>query len=635
MSAIWGIIDFDKRIITEDEGHRMRKSFDRCVIDRYEERCQDNVYMGCGIQYFTPEAKNEILPIIEDGVYFDADVVIDNREELMTKLSISDKSITDGRLLYEMYKRYGKDSLNMMRGAYAFVYYDSKNGQADVAIDCTGERVVYYKRDGSRLYYSSLIEPLRDTETKSDINGEWLTDFLSMDHLYMVCETENTPISNVFRIAPAQVVTFTKKSIDKKTYWNPGKNIKVKDYKTDEEYKREFLDIFTDAVKCMIRSEDEISVMLSGGLDSTAVVSVAAPYLKEQGRRIHSYTSVPEKGLKSNDGGYDINDETEYVKSTAKYFGNIDTTFVDMPGMNAWDYRSDELRKMEMPYKSVQNLLWICESMRQAYSNGSRVVLNGSFGNTTISFGDLTLYMNQLYKEHRYIKLLKELTAFQSTFGYSRKYALKQIIKDNKKEIVLNESEDMLGHSYVRIEAVRKYGSCKRLGQMTYNMEKSFVNMDEYRKSMIDYKAFRQIGETGMKHSLATGVLLRDPTRDKRVVEFCVSLPISQYVKNGEDRRLASVYMSDMMPPKVIKSTQKGKQSADLKERCVRESDRIIKEWLEIYRANMNNEFVDCAKAISELENIQTLNDIREYDIVRHIYTLSVIEYVNNIRRTL
>ena len=59
MSAIWGIIDFDKRIITEDEGHRMRKSFDRCVIDRYEERCQDNVYMGCGIQYFTPEAKNE------------------------------------------------------------------------------------------------------------------------------------------------------------------------------------------------------------------------------------------------------------------------------------------------------------------------------------------------------------------------------------------------------------------------------------------------------------------------------------------------------------------------------------------------------------------------------------------------
>ena len=159
--------------------------------------------------------------------------------------------------------------------------------------------------------------------------------------------------------------------------------------------------------------------------------------------------------------------------------------------------------------------------------------------------------------------------------------------------------------------------------------------MDEYRKSMMDYKAFRQIGETGMKHSLATGVLLRDPTRDKRVVEFCVSLPISQYVKNGEDRRLASVYMSDMMPPKVIKSTQKGRQSADLKERCVRESDRLIKEWLEIYKANMNNEFVDCAKAISELENIQTLNDIREYDIVRHIYTLSVIEYVNTMRRTL
>lgn len=635
MSAIWGIIDFDKKTVTEDEGLRMRKAYDRCVIDRYEVACRENVYMGCGIQYFTPEAKNEKLPIIEDGIYFDADVVIDNREELMTKLAISDKSVTDGRLLFEMYKKYGRDSLNMMRGAYAFVYYDSKNGQADIAIDCTGERVVYYKRDGSRLYYSSLIEPLKDTETKSDVNGEWLTNFLSMDHLYMICETENTPVENVYRIAPAQTVRFTKSQTDKEIYWAPGKNVKVREYKTDEEYKREFLDIFTDAVKCVIRSEDEVSIMLSGGYDSTAVVSVAAPYLKEHGRRIHSYTSVPEKGLKSNDGGYDVNDETEYVKSTAKYFGNIDMTFVDMPGMNAWDYRTEELRKMEMPYKSVQNLIWICDSMRQAYSNGSRLILNGSFGNTTISFGDLTLYMNELYMKHRYIKLLKELKAFQSTFGFSRKYALKQIINDVKKKPVLDDSEAVLGRSYIKKETAKKYGSCRRIGEMMYGIEERYKNMDSYRQGMMDFKAFRQIGETGMKHSLATGVLLRDPTRDKRVVEFCVSLPISQYVKNGECRRLVSVYMRDMMPPRVIDSTRKGRQSADLKERCVRESDRILKEWRTIYADNMNNEFVDCKRALQDLDKIQSLDELREYDIVRHIYTISAIEYVNSIRNKL
>lgn len=631
MSAIWGIIDFTQKTIKKEEQKRIRHIFDKCVIDRYEELEKDNVYMGCGIQYFTKEAKYEVLPIYEDGIYFDADVVLDNREELMGILNITDKNTPDGRILFEMYKKYGNKSLNMMRGVYAFMYYDSKSGVATLVTDATGDRCVYYKKDENKLYYSSLIEPLILTDKISGINGEWITDFLAMDHLYMICETENTPIENVKRVAPADFVIFTSTDTKVANYWNPN-NAKERVYKTDEEYKREFLEIFSDAVKCVLRSDKETSILLSGGLDSTAVVSIAAPYLKERGENIHSYTSVPEKGLKGNNGGYNINDETEYVKSTAKHFGNIKTNFVDMKGMNPWDYRVDELNAIEMPYKSVQNLLWICESMKQAYSKGSRIMLNGSFGNTTISFTDFTLYMNDLFNRGKYLTVLRELKKFQPLFGYSRKYAIKSIIKDNVKTSKTEEEGNIFGNSFVRKSAIDKYGSYQRLSSMYQSIINSTKSMKAYKKAMIDFKALRQIGETATKHSLATGVLLRDPTRDKRVIDYCVSLPISQFVKNGEDRRLVNVYMKDIIPPKVITSEQKGKQSADLKERCVRESERIIKEWLLIYRNHKDNEYVDCDKAIEQLENINSLKELKEYDIVRHIYTLSTIEYIEKIK---
>lgn len=631
MSAIWGIIDFTQKTIKKEEQKRIRHIFDKCVIDRYEELEKDNVYMGCGIQYFTKEAKYEVLPIYEDGIYFDADVVLDNREELMGILNITDKNTPDGRILFEMYKKYGNKSLNMMRGVYAFMYYDSKSGVATLVTDATGDRCVYYKKDENKLYYSSLIEPLILTDKISGINGEWITDFLAMDHLYMICETENTPIENVKRVAPADFVIFTSTDTKVANYWNPN-NAKERVYKTDEEYKREFLEIFSDAVKCVLRSDKETSILLSGGLDSTAVVSIAAPYLKERGENIHSYTSVPEKGLKGNNGGYNINDETEYVKSTAKHFGNIKTNFVDMKGMNPWDYRVDELNAIEMPYKSVQNLLWICESMKQAYSKGSRIMLNGSFGNTTISFTDFTLYMNDLFNRGKYLTVLRELKKFQPLFGYSRKYAIKSIIKDNVKTSKTEEEGNIFGNSFVRKSAIDKYGSYQRLSSMYQSIINSTKSMKAYKKAMIDFKALRQIGETATKHSLATGVLLRDPTRDKRVIDYCVSLPISQFVKNGEDRRLVNVYMKDIIPPKVITSEQKGKQSADLKERCVRESERIIKEWLLIYRNHKDNEYVDCDKAIEQLENINSLEKLKEYDIVRHIYTLSTIEYIEKIK---
>ena len=66
MSAIWGIVAQDEIIDVKQKEEIMRKSYSHCVIDRTEYYANNEVALGCGIQYFTPEARMEILPVVNE-----------------------------------------------------------------------------------------------------------------------------------------------------------------------------------------------------------------------------------------------------------------------------------------------------------------------------------------------------------------------------------------------------------------------------------------------------------------------------------------------------------------------------------------------------------------------------------------
>jgi asparagine synthase (glutamine-hydrolysing) len=59
------------------------------------------------------------------------------------------------------------------------------------------------------------------------------------------------------------------------------------------------------------------------------------------------------------------------------------------------------------------------------------------------------------------------------------------------------------------------------------------------------------------------GLDRRDPTADRRLVEFCLSLPLEMLLKDGERRPLARAALSDRLPPEVLDERRKGYQAAD------------------------------------------------------------------------
>ena len=107
MSAIWGQISFNQTIEPKT-GETMTQYFkDDFRLDDIQTYYTPSAYMGCGIQYITKEAENEKLPIYDEELCFNCDCILDNRNELLNALSITDLSIPDGRLMYQAYRKWG------------------------------------------------------------------------------------------------------------------------------------------------------------------------------------------------------------------------------------------------------------------------------------------------------------------------------------------------------------------------------------------------------------------------------------------------------------------------------------------------------------------------------------------------
>ena len=643
MSAIWGAISFNGNPLPQGIGQRMKHCYEKCVIDAIREYNDADTVFGCGIQFITKEAHQEVLPVTdhENQMVFTADIMLDNRDELLSKLQLDKKAsgLPDGSIAYEMFKRYGEGCLNELLGAYAFVYYDKRQRKVSMVLDATGNRCLYYRIKEGVLYFSSLVEPLSEVGGNDGINERWLVDFLALDNLALRTEYEETPYAGIYRLAPRQIVCFDGVRLHKKKYWNPEPS--VLHLQSDAEYASRLKEIYKKSITCLLRA-DKTSLLLSGGLDSTSVACYAARELKKQGKALYTYTSVPEHDYLSKRSAHVITDESESVLKTKDYLESngcrLACSFLSLSGVNGWDSRNAEMKALEAPYKSLQNLLWIAEALRASYDSGSRILMDAGFGNVTISAEGIGIYLNDLLHKGRLITYFKQFHRFSRSFGHGRKKEVKEMLKTIKEYIVRPTSDDhgeaLFIKSFVSTEMLEKHGIRQRFSQVADEITTQRSNFKAHQKLLVHDLIFSQRGEVYTKHSLLTGVVPRDPTMDKRLIEYCMSLPADQFARDGVSRRLVREYMAGDMPAHVMNLKQYGLQSADTIERIGRHWNRVYKEILQIYIDNLDSPYVDCGRAIKELERMQdSLGKAHMFDILRLGYTAMALEFIQAIEQ--
>jgi len=420
--------------------------------------------------------------------------------------------------------------------------------------------------------------------------------------------------------------------VRQKRYWKP-ESLPTFQNRSDEEYQAEFIRLFDTCVSCVMRSSRRTGILLSGGLDSTSVACFAAPILQEKKEKLYSYTSVPEKDYITREKPQYITDEYKQVEITRAYLGNLCCTYLNLPGVNGFDGATDYMHQLELPYKSLQNIRWIQEAADTAAKDGCRILLTGQYGNSTISFGKYRVHFYSLLRGGRLRLLYREVRAYCQRYHKSKKKVWIKIISDatwKRLRKRLAPKRDPFREVYVNPELLKRYKVKQRFHKKGLNGKEGMVSLKQYRPLMVSEYAFMQIGEIETRLSLINGVLLRDPTRDKRLIEFCMRLPEEQFVHNGIERRLVREYLSAYLPEEIIGNcSQRGMQSADTRERIAKNWSSIKNECEALLQEEIAGKLLDVPKVKQNLQiDQEKLIEMDSFVLLKLLYSLLLVKYV-------
>jgi len=179
----------------------------------------------------------------------------------------------DTEVLPVLYQREGPFMLHRLRGMFAFAIWDSREKRLFLARDRIGIKPLYYAQLGNRLLFAS--EPkalLQHPEVDRNIDPVALDAYLSL--LYV------PPPYSIFRgirqLPPAYTLTWQAGEVRIEKYWDIEPN--PQERPSAEEWAEEIAPILEDSIRMRMMSDVPLGAFLSGGIDSSTIVSVLAKY---------------------------------------------------------------------------------------------------------------------------------------------------------------------------------------------------------------------------------------------------------------------------------------------------------------------------------------------------------------------
>ena len=281
MSGICGIIALDGAHPTAEQIAGMTAPLERRGPDGTHHWLGGPAALGHTLLATTPEALVEVLPLTDPatGCTITADVRLDNRDELIPALGLASETrvIGDGELILRAYLAWGEACLDHFLGDFAFAIWDPREERLFCGRDHIGMRQLIYCHVPGQVF-AFATEPravLTHRDVPRRINEGRIADFLEW---LEGIDFTSTFFEGILRLPPAHCLTLDAGGLSIRRYWTlePGPMLQLD---SDQAYADAFLEVFTKAVSCRLRSAGPVGAMLSGGMDSGSVVAVASRLL--------------------------------------------------------------------------------------------------------------------------------------------------------------------------------------------------------------------------------------------------------------------------------------------------------------------------------------------------------------------
>ena len=478
--------------------------------------------------------------IIHNGEIYN---YIELKEELQKK-GYSFHSQTDTEVIIAAYDCWQDECVDFFDGMFAFAIWDEKEKALFAARDRFGEKPFFYHFDRNKLLFASEMKALWAAGVERTPNQKMLFNFITIGYTDNPAQPGETFFENISKLPAASVLKYdTKKNeLVLEKYWDidSGKqNKKI----TDSEALEQFNHLFTKSVKRRLRSDVAIGTSLSGGLDSSSVVSVINE-LQTTLRQAQDYKSQTFTAVFP---GYE-KDESVFSKQIVDKFNLQQFTVNISPDemMSDWEklcYHQEE------PFGSA-SIYAQYKVYELAKQHNVKVLLDGQGADETLAgyHKYYKWYWQELFRNRKLFRS-KELKAAKE-MNVKEKFGFKNIIAayfpgfatvtlENQYLLKAIRHED-LTKDFVKLQSKEAYYTTP--DHFTLNGVLHFNTCTHGLEELLRYAD---------RNSMAHGREVRLPFLSHELVEFIFSLPANFKIRNGWTKWILRESMVKGLPAEI------------------------------------------------------------------------------------
>lgn len=481
------------------------------------------------------------------------------KEELISKGHLFSTNHSDTEVLVHLYEEYGDDLVSHINGMFSFAIWDINKQRLLLSRDRCGKKPLYYSIVENNIYFASEIKAL--------LQHPFIPTGLNYNALYHYFGNKNisapdTAYKHINQLLPGHQLVWQHNKASIKPYWEPdfrsfpsGKLIH------EDDAANTILHLLSDAVKERMTCDVPYGAYLSGGLDSSAVVSLMSQY---QTSPVKTFCLGYEDEVRNQFVGKA--QDIHYARIMAKKLGTEHHEYI-IGAQELVDSMQKIICAFDEPFSGTISTFFlsriISKHVKVALSGDGADELFGSYLTHRLSFP--MEYLLQIIRDGRgewqditeEDKELLKPFATPEQFSFLKRIAHKEIAKwrgqlavfthSERKQLLSDDFNNNLGNSYS--QDTYEHLSSKLTATDALNKT---LEMDQ--AELLPNQILPFVDRLSMAHSIE----VRCPFLDYRLVEYVNRLPGKYKINGGVNKYILKKALTGLLPHDLINRPKEG-----------------------------------------------------------------------------
>lgn len=420
---------------------------------------------------------------------------------------------TDTEVVLVAYIAWGVDSFRKLNGIYAFAIYNEVNEELVLVRDCFGVKPLYFYEYDDGIVFGSVLKTLLATSiVKPIVTKEGLKQIFLLG-------PGKIPGTGIFKdvkeILPGQYLKMNREKVSKKFYYQLAAKPHTESLEETIEHVRRLV---IDSVERQLPTDIKYGTMLSGGLDSSIISKIASVHCVTLPTYYIRYQDN-DKYFKKN--MFQPNQDEDFVQIMVS---DMESEFnaITLNEEQLFDCLYDAMKARDLPgMADIDSSFYLfCQKIGES----EKVVLSGECADEI--FGGYPWYYNEEY-------MWKESFPWMDSILYRKRLVMDTVLEDEDMYVDKLYQETVNHVSYLDSDSL----------QQRRHRELFYLNIYWFMQTLLD-RCDRMSMESGLE--------VRVPFCDKRLVEYCYNIPVDMKFLYGNEKGLLKEAMKDLLPSDIV-----------------------------------------------------------------------------------